>query len=157
MKRTFRIDTNINSEVKVGDKVKLTNDETLTHMNYDGSFDLLRKYPVLGINQPLEDLVGEVIVTGITEFAVERDGKYVTYLQDIIVKVEGQNFRTTSGAVRVIRTPEEVIENRIQKLYDSKKTLKKGCSPLSDLQRYGLIDDKINYLEDLLNEIKNSK
>lgn len=148
MKRTLRVDRNINPDVKVGDKIKLTNAETLTHMLYEGDFDLLRKYPMLGIHETLDVIVGTVITTGITDFVVERDGKYVTYVQDIIVKVSGNMFRTSSRAVRTLKTPLDLIDGRLGRLKAFKTRSKK-------VQRD--IQTSIELLESLRDDINNHK
>lgn len=149
MRKTFRIDRNIDPEVKVGDRIKLTSDETLTHLAYqDMQFDLLRKYPMLGLHEALEDIEGVVTHTGITDFAVMRDDKYVTYTQDIIVSIGSHMFRTSSRAVRVLKNSIELIDDMTEMLANVNTRSKK---------RQAEINHTMGALQSLRDKIQNHR
>lgn len=104
MKKTFTIDTFINNDIKVGDKVFLIDGSAFTCMSNEldnevESIYIICSYPKLtGSDKIIKEIVAEVLEVGISNKCCSAVCNKV-YLQDIIVQIGTGKFRTASKLV----------------------------------------------------------
>lgn len=97
-KRSFKIKKYINPEIMVGDKVRLTDGSALTCNKLEKDVYIANSYPELGIRGRLKDYDATVKEVGVTDrFCPGAFGS--GYLQDIVISINGVDFRTTSSCV----------------------------------------------------------
>jgi len=119
MKKSIKLHKCINKEIKVGDKVKIYDGSSLT-LNVedtDKSYYVVYEYPeITGLNMELQNIIGQVVETGIEDKITFREFGEWCYLQDIIVKLGNAQFRTASKMVRIIDSTEYIPEYTIEQL-----------------------------------------
>lgn len=96
---SLKVEEYINKDIKVGDKVIMIDGSSFTSVeNTDEELYIVDSYPKLtGSSSIIKEIIGEVVETGIKNFAVPGYDCY--YLQDIVVKIGKGKFRTASKMV----------------------------------------------------------
>lgn len=103
MEKTNKIQSRVNKNIKVGDKVKIIDGSYLT-VKGDNTQNPIIPFPlpeVTGTNEELNKIVGEVVESGITNYCTNPFLEKVT-IQDIVVKLGNGLFRTSSKEVVLI-------------------------------------------------------
>jgi hypothetical protein len=98
-KGQYKIEQHINSDIKIGDKVKLRDGSGLTHSSNDEGIYIVFGYPKLtGSKLPLMELEFTVVNTNIKDL-VCMGVCGIVYLQDIEIEYNGCVFYTCSQFV----------------------------------------------------------
>ena len=104
---SYTLKSNINPDIKVGDKVNLIDGSGLT-LNIDQYYHKAKQYFIVnsypeatGLNETLKDCEATVIKTGIVD-KISLGCIYWAYIQDVLIKVGNVEFRTCSQFVTKI-------------------------------------------------------
>lgn len=99
MKKSIKIRKFINKEIKVNDVVKLIDGSALTCVDENKDIYIVLPYPKLtNSEKKLKDLFFTVLQTNVTDFICVYESES-TYLQDLLISVNGKKFRTCSQFV----------------------------------------------------------
>lgn len=103
MKRSVEVNFEINKKIKVGDSIKIFNGSSLSRKDdNERSYYIVSFYPeVTGTNDDLEEIIGSVVETNITD-QIHISNFDWGYLQDIVIKLGDAEFRTSSRMVRIV-------------------------------------------------------
>lgn len=99
MKKSIKIRKFINKEVKVNDAVKLIDGSGLTSVDFENEVFIVCAYPELTkSHKNIEDLIFTVLQTNVTDYVCFYENSS-SYLQDLLISVNGNKFRTCSKFV----------------------------------------------------------
>jgi len=100
-KQTFTLKKHINSEIKAGDKIVVWDGSGFTPLDHtEEELYIVCSYPELtGIENKIQNIVGEVIYTGIQN-NICMGCLGTVYQQDIVIQLGDGLFRTCSDFVR---------------------------------------------------------
>lgn len=101
MGKNLKIERNIDTNIKVGDKVRFRDGSALHCITHpDRSFIIHNPYEeVFGVPDPMWDLPFTVVETNVEDYIDTFEICNTAYLQDIVVEYNGVQFRTCSKFV----------------------------------------------------------
>jgi len=104
MKKSFKLKTYINNNIKIGDKIKIIDGSGLSSTMSDDNKDyyIIFSYPdYTKSNLNLKEIIGTVVQTNITDYILISNNDYA-YLQDIVIELGEGRFRTCSAFLKPV-------------------------------------------------------
>lgn len=117
-KQTFTLEKYIDTTIKAGDSIRVFDGSAFTPLNHiDEEYYIVLSYPELtGINAEIENIVGEVIFTGI-ENSICMGVLGTVYQQDLIIQIGHTLFRTCSKFVQKVNLSKDTVITYIDNNY----------------------------------------
>lgn len=103
MKRSVKINFEVNTKIKVGDSIRIFDGSSLSRKDDNRrSYYIVNSYPaIIGTNDDLNEIIGSVVETNITD-QIHISNFDWGYLQDIVIKLGDSEFRTSSRMVKIV-------------------------------------------------------
>jgi len=108
MKKSIKILKFIDTNIKVGSIVKLTDGSALSLITdndkkAEKNYYIVTAYPeITNSTEILKEINGYVIEANITDYCITSCSDDIIYLQDIIVQIGNAKFRTSSNMVKKV-------------------------------------------------------
>ena len=102
MKKSYKLSRHINSEIKVGDRIKIVDGSGLTSFKEIDVYIIYSYLELTGSELKLKEIEGTVLETNIDNFIHPIHSLELAYLQDIVIELGNAKFRTSSNFIRKI-------------------------------------------------------